>query len=272
MNITRPSRSRTILKVFLLLSIVVVGAVMGAGYHHYTTEAPSAPAPVTVTVPPKSVVSSPLPAESSPPTIIDFSIPTSVNGMAPLLTTVKTSQPVVFLGIDDGAYKDPSVIRMMRENRIKASLFLSKVFIADNPRFFADLARETGSKIENHTLSHNTRMSGMPYAYQRSEICGMAEYEQQHYGRRPIFYRPPGGAYDATMLRAAHDCGMRAVVNWVAKANGGSMQYQIGNKLRPGDIVLMHFRPEFARDMRAFIDAMNAAGLRTELLEDAIER
>jgi hypothetical protein len=46
------------------------------------------------------------------------------------------------------------------------------------------------------------------------------------------------------------------------------MQYQIGNGLRPGDIVLMHFRPEFRSDMQAFVDAENAAGLHTELLED----
>ena len=63
---------------------------------------------------------------------------------------------------------------------------------------------------------------------------------------------------------------MKAVVLWIAKANGGSMQYQVGNRLRPGDIVLMHFRPEFAQDMQAFVDAEKAAGLHTVLLEDWI--
>ena len=46
------------------------------------------------------------------------------------------------------------------------------------------------------------------------------------------------------------------------------MQYQVGHSLRAGDIVLMHFRPEFAKDMKAFVDAETAAGLHTELLED----
>jgi len=71
------------------------------------------------------------------------------------------------------------------------------------------------------------------------------------------------------MRQAAYDCGMKAVVTWIAKANGGSMQYQIGDKLRAGDIVLMHFRPEFKSDLQAFVDAEKAAGLHTELLEDA---
>jgi hypothetical protein len=46
------------------------------------------------------------------------------------------------------------------------------------------------------------------------------------------------------------------------------MEYQLANVLRPGDIVLMHFRPEFGADVAAFVDALRAAGLHTELLED----
>jgi len=128
-----------------------------------------------------------------------------------------------------------------------------------------------GSFVENHTLNHDTKMTTSEnYDQQKADICGMADYEELHFGRRPTLFRPPGGAYSDTMRQAAADCGMKAVVTWVAKANGGSMQYQIGNKLRPGDVVLMHFRPEFKQDMKAFVDAMNVAGLHTALLEDAL--
>ncbi len=41
------------------------------------------------------------------------------------------------------------------------------------------------------------------------------------------------------------------------------MDYQYGNALRPGDIVLMHFRPGFAADLAAFRAAQQAAGLRS---------
>ncbi|MEI6850997.1 MAG: polysaccharide deacetylase family protein [Candidatus Saccharibacteria bacterium] len=158
----------------------------------------------------------------------------------------------------------------MKQNNIKASLFLTKASIASNPDFFKQLVIQ-GSYIENHTLSHNTKMiKEMDYEQQKSEICGMADYEQANYGRRPTLFRPPGGAYSDTMRQAAADCGMKTIVNWIAKANGGSMQYQVGNKLRPGDIVLMHFRPEFKQDMQAFVDAMTISGLHTALLEDAI--
>lgn len=211
-------------------------------------------------------VAVPVPLELPP----DYSIPNISNGIAPVVYRISTDQNVVFLGIDDGLFKDQSVIDIMKQNHIKASLFLSKAFITDNPDFFKQLV-DLGSFVENHTLSHDTKMvTTKDYSQQKFEICGMADYIQLHYGRRPTLFRPPGGAYSDTLRQAAADCGMKAVVTWIAKANGGSMQYQIGNKLRQGDVVLMHFRPEFKQDMQAFVDAMGESGLHTALLEDAL--
>jgi peptidoglycan/xylan/chitin deacetylase (PgdA/CDA1 family) len=222
-------------------------------------------------VAPKPTVAKEAPVAPVVPTVSsDYTLPSASNGLAPVVYTLQTNQNVVFLGLDDGAFKDQSVVDIMRKNNIKASLFLSKAFIADNPDFFKQLV-DLGSVVEDHTLSHDLNMvNDQDYDQQKAEICGMADYVTEHYGHRPTLYRPPGGAYSDTMRQAAADCGMKAVVTWIAKANGGSMQYQIGDKLRPGDVVLMHFRPEFAQDMQAFVDAMNAAGLHTALLEDAL--
>lgn len=200
----------------------------------------------------------------------DQTIAISTNGYATLVSNIVTKQPVVFLSIDDGSFKDDSVVKMMKDNNIKASLYLAKSFIADNPDFFKQITAN-GSLVENHSMNHYLDLSKRSYVAQRAEICGQSDYLLSVYGRRPVFYRPPGGSYNSDTLKAAHDCGMKAVVTWIAKANGGSMQYQIGDKLRPGDIVLMHFRPEFKQDMQAFIDAKDAAGLKVELLEDWLQ-
>lgn len=195
----------------------------------------------------------------------DVYIPSIKDGLAPAIRRLETSQNVVFLGIDDGAYKDPSVIEIMKKNKIRASIFLADRFITDNRDFFKDLV-PLGSKIENHTLHHKL-LSQLSYEEQKDEICGMADLEEKVYGQRPILFRPPGGDYNTDTQRAAAACGMKAVVLWIAKANGGSMQYQGEKKLHKGDIVLMHFRPEFEQDMQAFVEAQNAAGLRTVLLD-----
>lgn len=196
----------------------------------------------------------------------DYVFPPITNGLAPVLSHILTKQNVVFLGIDDGATKQPSELQTMKDNSVKASLFLTYRFIKDNPIFFTGFLSE-GSLIEDHTQDHKL-LSQLSYQDQKQEICGEADLLKQLYGRRPVFLRPPGGDYNTDTQKAAADCGMKAVIMWNAKANGGFMQYQEGHQLRPGDIVLMHFRPEFKQDMQSFIDAEKKAGLHTELLEN----
>lgn len=210
------------------------------------------------------LTSQPLPQRK--PIKPDYAIPPVANGLAPLVTYIPTKQPVVFLTIDDGANKQPFELHMLRASHTRATLFLADLFIAENPGFFKPFMK-SGMPIENHSISHEP-LTALTYDQQKQEICGEANRLQQQFGRRPIFFRPPGGDYNTDTQRAAADCGMKAVINWTAKANGGSMQYQIGDHLNPGDIVLMHFRPEFASDLRAFLDAQKAAGLQTELLQD----
>ena len=199
----------------------------------------------------------------------DYKIPPIVNGLAPVISSLPTKLPVIFLGIDDGVYKQPFELQIMSANQVKASLFLTNRFIKDNPAFFAPFMDE-GSLIEDHTLDHKL-LTNLTLQQQTDEICGEANLQTQQFGRRPILFRPPGGSYNTDTQKAAAVCGMKAVVLWIAKANGGSMQYQNGHVLHPGDIVLMHFRPEFHADMQAFLKAQNSAGLHTELLENWLD-
>ncbi|UUL76720.1 polysaccharide deacetylase family protein [Pseudarthrobacter sp. Fe7] len=185
-----------------------------------------------------------------------------------MITRIPTKQPIVFLTIDDGAVKSPDSVRLLAENDFPASLFLTSNTVRDNPAFFKAFM-EQGSRIENHTVSHNVNMTTQ-WGYQRQldDIIGMQDFAMQQYGRKPALFRPPGGAYSTTMRQAAAAAGLKAIITWEAKANAGRMDYQYGNTLRPGDIVLMHFRPEFAADFAAFRAAQDAAGLQVVLLED----
>ncbi|HEV7168426.1 MAG TPA: polysaccharide deacetylase family protein, partial [Micrococcaceae bacterium] len=205
-----------------------------------------------------------------PDVVPDFVLPPVTDGLVPVLTRIPTQQKVVFLTIDDGANKTPQEVELLRANGIKASLFLAQAFIGGNPDFFKGFTAD-GSRVEDHSISHLLNMTALPYAQQKAEICGMADYELQHYGRRPVFFRPPGGPYTTVMRKAAADCGLRAIIDWESKANAGHMDYQYGAALRPGEIVLMHFRPEFAADLNAFLTAQKAAGLRVVLLEDYLK-
>ncbi|XAS67055.1 polysaccharide deacetylase family protein [Micrococcaceae bacterium Sec5.7] len=185
-----------------------------------------------------------------------------------MITRVQTKHPVVFLTIDDGITKTPEMAALMTKFDYPATIFLTRNFVQGNPGFFKEFQAQ-GSLIENHTVSHNVNMvQQFGYDQQLAEITGMQDYALQQYGRRPTLFRPPGGAYSNLMLKAVADAGLKAVITWEAKANAGHMDYQVGSSLRPGDIVLMHFRPEFAADLAAFRKAQLAAGLEVVLLED----
>lgn len=197
----------------------------------------------------------------------DYVLPPIVDGMVPVLTKVPTQQKVVFLTIDDGAVKRDSDLALLEQRGIKSSLFLAQTFIANDPAFYKKYTA-AGHLIENHTMSHNLGFLQLSFAQQKAEICGMADFAEQQYGRRPVFFRPPGGPYSNATRQAVAACGMKAIIDWETKANAGGMDYQVGAGLRPGDIVLMHFRPEFPADLDAFVAAQQAAGLKVVLLED----
>lgn len=192
----------------------------------------------------------------------------SNSSKAPIVSKINTTQKVIFLTIDDGATKNAEMLSLLQASNIKASLFLDNNFIANNYDFFKPFVA-AGMYIENHAVHHiYARPGAISYEKQRQEICGMADIIEKQYGRRPTLYRAPGGWIDDNTTSAAAACGMKAVVQWSAKVNGGTVQYQVGSSFRPGDIVLMHFRPEFKADLEAFVTAANSAGLTTDYLEN----
>jgi len=46
----------------------------------------------------------------------------------------------------------------------------------------------------------------------------------------------------------------------------------LGHTLKPGDIVLMHFRPAFVKDFLAALNAIHKAGLTPALLDDYLPK
>ncbi|MFQ4147874.1 polysaccharide deacetylase family protein [Arthrobacter sp. LAPM80] len=268
--------------IWWFVSIPAPSDATGTAATANTATSASTPAKVGTTAPTQVPASSPSPSPTASAPAInpvtgrvdtldglvpDYVLPPIEGGLAPVLTKVPTEQKVVFLTIDDGAVKRESDLALLEQNGIKASLFLAHAFIAENAQFFKKYTA-AGHLIEDHTMTHNLGFIRLSYEEQKAEICGMADFEEQQYGRRPVFFRPPGGPYTQATRQAVAACGLKAIIDWESKANAGGMDYQVGAALRPGDIVLMHFRPEFPADLAAFMKAQKAAGLKVVLLED----
>lgn len=161
--------------------------------------------------------------------------------LPPVFTTVPTKEKIVFLTIDDGAEKDPELLRMMSELRIPYSAFLSDYVIKDDYGYFEKM-RDRGVALHNHTLKH-PYLPGLSYAAQKREICGQQDRLEKRYGTRPRLLRPPYGNYNGDTLRVAKACGIEAVPLWAAEAFPDHMEWREWDRdLHPGDIILTHFR------------------------------
>ncbi|MCP3819928.1 polysaccharide deacetylase family protein [Streptomyces sp. A3M-1-3] len=162
-------------------------------------------------------------------------------GLPPVFTTVPTKEKIVFLTIDDGAEKDPRLLRMMSELRIPYSAFLSDYLVRDDHAYFEKM-QDLGVTLHNHTLNHRY-LPALSFAEQREEICGQQAVLEKRYGKRPELFRPPYGNYNAKTLRAAKSCGVKAVPLWAAEAFPDRMEWREWDRdLHPGDIILTHFR------------------------------
>ncbi|WP_250009963.1 polysaccharide deacetylase family protein [Actinoplanes sp. M2I2] len=190
------------------------------------------------------------------------------DGTAGWFSRIPTTQRVAFITIDDGWVRHPLALKLLQAADVPVTLFLETDAIRSDPRFFGRL-ESAGATIENHTISHPD-LKGRSYAAQKHEICGGADQLAGFYGRRPTLFRPPFGTHDATTLRAAHDCGMKAAFSWKATTNKGKVRFQDGPGVKPGDIILMHFRDRFPDDFLGVLQAIHKAGLIPARLEDYI--
>ncbi|HEX6501215.1 MAG TPA: polysaccharide deacetylase family protein [Micromonosporaceae bacterium] len=225
----------------------------------YSTPPPAPPAPASLLA--RLPVFGPAPAPE-PITVPD-------GPFARFFHKIPTRQPVAFLTIDDGWVQRPEALALLRASHIPVTLFLISPVAAGNPAYFRGL-QASGAVIEAHTLTHPS-LRGKSYALQHHEICGSVDQLGTLFGRRPDLFRPPFGEYDQTTLRAAHDCGIRAVFYWTETVDKGIVRYQTPlHRVQPGDIILMHFRPAYADDFIAALNAIHQAGLTPALLEDYI--
>ncbi|MER5935635.1 polysaccharide deacetylase family protein [Streptomyces sp. NPDC002054] len=184
------------------------------------------------------------PVELAPKPDRKAPLPTAAPGRVPVVDRipVPAGEKTVFLTFDDGAERDPEFLKMAADLRLPISMFLTdSVASAGYDHFAALRDLGNGSVINNHTLSH-PNMRTLSYEAQKTQICGQQDRLAARFGTRPRLFRPPYGNYNDNTLRAAKDCGAEAVVLWRASMQIRNLQYAEGSALKPGDIILAHFR------------------------------
>ena len=187
-------------------------------------------------------------------------------GAVPVISTIATTDPVVFLTIDDGMVRDPRIPELLAQFKVPATLFLNQGPYLADPEYFMRVIASGGS-INSHTKSH-TQLTKLNANSQRNEICGMRDIIAQHVFVAGHLFRAPFGVSNAATQTAAGSCGINAVLFWHAALNDGRIQYQQGNQLKPGDIILSHFRDDLYDNIRALLWQCALQGLTIAPIED----
>ena len=181
------------------------------------------------------------PFAPAPPPPATKPVNTNVD-LPPVISHVPTDQKICFLTIDDGAEKDPAFLQMVKDFRIPITMFLADCFIQDDYAYFTQL-RDTGyCTIQNHTL-HHPDMETLNAQRQLAEVTGQQQKLVKNYNAHPYLFRAPFGNSNKATQEACKQNGLKAICYWRASFQKQGFQWQAADKkLRPGDILLAHFR------------------------------
>lgn len=187
----------------------------------------------------------------------------------PVVSKIDTTDPVIFITIDDGWAHDPAAAKILLDRNIPASLFLVSDAASYGPQYFRTLLDHGPSRIENHTVSHPW-MTTLDAEGQRAQICGARQRALSTFGFEPRLFRPPYGDYNEQTRVAAASCGAKALVTWTHdQTTWGTWQPPMP-QLRSGDIILLHFTDSLAADLTRVLAAADAAGLKPARLREYI--
>jgi peptidoglycan/xylan/chitin deacetylase (PgdA/CDA1 family) len=187
----------------------------------------------------------------------------------PVLYSLKTDKPVIFLGIDDGVKRIPEALDFFRKKQWPMTMFINQKYYKDEIDYFKKI-ESYGATLGSHTINHPD-LTKLSYEEQRKEICNAQDLYEKDFGKKVKLFRPPYGNFNENTKKAAKACGHIALIHWKATVDNGLVFYQSGTSLKKGEIVLMHFRPKLMEDLKAFDDEITKQGLSVQNLNDWIE-
>lgn len=187
-------------------------------------------------------------------------------GLPPVISKLPTSDKVVFVTIDDGWEKDADFVQYVKDEAVPITVFLMNDAAKGDYGYFQQL-QQAGALIEDHSMTHPL-MTRLSYDQQKAQICQAADIYGRVYGTRPTLFRAPYGAANAATKKAAADCGMKAVFFWREVSEHGNLEYQTAGGLQPGDIILVHFKPNMTRDFKTLLGRIERQGFKPAALKD----
>lgn len=163
----------------------------------------------------------------------------------------RTTEKIVALTFDDGPNPErtPALLDVLRNHAVPSTFFVVGTRAAAAPGLLKRMDDE-GHEIANHSHTH-PNLTFLPPADIWRELCRATVVVRDAVGKRPRFYRPPGGNFNGETAQAAAALGMDGAY-WTIDAfkferppfKPAQLVEYVVSRARPGAILLMHNAPD----------------------------
>lgn len=199
---------------------------------------------------------------------------------SPVLTRLPTTEPLVWLTIDDGPSDDTAaMLDLLDVHAAKATFFLVGERARARPQLVHEIVRR-GHGIGNHSHDHPQSVFwALGPARMRAQVSQAQEELARISGVTPRWFRAVVGMANPFVAAALREHGL-ARVAWSARgydavaADPATVVARIERGLAPGAIVLMHEGARHGRNvetLQRLLQRLDALGYRA-VLPDALER
>lgn len=142
-----------------------------------------------------------------------------------------------------GADYTPELLRILKENNVKTTFFLTGIWVEKYPEMVKAIA-DAGHELGNHSTTH-PHCNALTEEEFIKELQETEEMIKELTGKRTRLFRPPFGEYNNINLQAARKCGYE-VIQWSVD----SLDWQelgveavvdrVLKNAHPGAIILFH--------------------------------
>lgn len=177
------------------------------------------------------------------------------------------------------AYLDQSIAQVLTAEKVPFTIFATGLFARRNAEQLKTLAASPLVRVENHSFDHRRHMERLDKAAIRKEVEDADTAIQAVTGRKPRFFRFPGGDHNDYSLGEVEATGHK-VVHWTFAsgdpAKGLSPQHLtewVLAKTRPGSILIFHINqraPATGPALPEILAKLRAKGYRFVSLEEAL--
>lgn len=158
---------------------------------------------------------------------------------------VDTTEKKIAISFDAcwGASFTPDILRILQENDLKTTFFLTGFWVEKYPEMVQKIAEE-GHEIGNHTYSH-PHLNALGEEQIKEELEKVNKMIFELTAQKPDLFRPPFGEYNNKVVSVAEKAGYRPIqwsidsLDW-QELGKEPMVERVTTMLHPGAIVLFH--------------------------------